>query len=77
MTAPPTLGLITRRDGVAGQVMFFVTVSYPDEPTSLVTFSGSIYGGPVVMITESGQTFVTNPERFGEFGREWVRRFFA
>lgn len=44
-----------------------------------VSFVGSeAYGGPVVMIQESGaQIPVTAPNRFGPFGREWVRRFFT
>ena len=30
-----------------------------------VEFVGSIYSGPVVMVTEHSQTFVTDPGRFG------------
>jgi hypothetical protein len=72
-----SIGKIRRSNGVAGQVSYSVDVTYPDEPTSRVEFVGSTYGGPVVMVTNSGQTFVVNPGRFGEFGPDWVRRFFG
>lgn len=58
--------------GIAGQ--FGVTADTEDGP---ITFVGSTYGGPVVMITSEIQTFVTDPGRFGEFGVEWVERFLA
>ena len=74
----PTLGNITKTAGVAGQVSYSVEVTYPGETASRATFVGSVYGGPVVMIMPSGaQTFVSDPGRFGKFGPEWVRRFFA
>lgn len=67
MTTPT----IKRQAGIAGQVSF--TASTEDGE---LTFVGSVYGGPVVMVTPSGrQTFVTDPGRFGEFGQDWVRRF--
>lgn len=65
---------ITKRQGIAGQVQYDVAMN--EERT--LSFVGSVYGGPVVMIGESGaQVFVTDPGRFGEFGREWVERFIA
>lgn len=74
----PELGNITRHAGVAGQVSYSVTVTYPGESPETVTFVSSVYGGPVVMVTPSlAQTLVTDPERFGTFGPEWVRRFFG
>lgn len=74
---PPLLGEIRREVGVAGQISYTVAVTYPGEPASSVQFVSSVYGGPVAMVTESGmQTFVDDPARFGEFGPEWVRRFF-
>lgn len=80
----PTINKITRRNGVAGQVQFDAEVTYTYEDTepevSLVSFVGSIaYGGPVVMITPGNPkgTFVTRPDRFGDFGEQWVRRFFT
>ena len=74
----PKLGTIRRRNGVAGQYSLSVTVTYPDEPSGVVTFVGSVYGGPVVMQTPGlpDGVFVSSPERFGRFGTEWVRRFF-
>lgn len=72
----------TRRAGIAGQLSITANVEYEgdgDGPQP-VQFVGSIYGGPVVMVTPLWQTFVTEPGRFGQFGddpHEWVRRFFA
>lgn len=75
----PTLGKITKGNGIAGQISYSVPVTYDDEPTSTVTFVGDVYGGPVVMITPANPkgTWVTNPDRFGKFGPEWVHKFFA
>lgn len=68
---------IKRRNGIAGQFQLDAVVSYGDEPAETVSFVGSVYGGPVVMLLPSGmQTFVTDPSRHGEFGPRWVRRFF-
>jgi hypothetical protein len=67
---------IKRTNGIAGQVQYTASVQYPDEERSSVSFVGSVYGGPVVMVTPAGvQVFVTDPGRFGDFGPEWVRRF--
>lgn len=71
---------IRRHAGIAGQFAITAVVEYPDEPRRSVTFTGSTYGGPVVMSTdgpEGGEWFVSNPGRFGEFGIGWVERFFA
>lgn len=76
MSDHPVIRSIKRHAGIAGQFSVSAEVQYPDEPVSSVAFVGSEYGGPVVMITEFGQTFVTEPGRFGDFGTEWVRRFF-
>lgn len=77
MEQGPTLGTIRRQAGVAGQVSYTVEVTHPGEDAESVTFVGSAFGGPVVMITPAGhQIFVTDPGRHGEFGTEWVRRFF-
>jgi hypothetical protein len=75
----PTLGPILRSNGVAGQIAYSVSVTYPGEDSSVVTFVGSVYGGPVVMQTESNPrgVFVKDVERFGKFSPEWVRRFFS
>jgi hypothetical protein len=79
-TAPvPTLGKIVRHSGIAGQLAYSVAVSYAGEPSTVVTFTSSVYGGPVVMITPGNTrgVFVSEPNRFGAFGPEWVRRFFG
>ena len=78
MSNGPTLSRIKRTNGVAGQIAYDVTVTYPGETPEPVAFLGSVYGGPIVMVTASnpGGTFVRNSERFGTFGPEWVRRFF-
>jgi hypothetical protein len=73
----PTVSKVFRRNGVAGQFAIQCTVDYPGEEPRVVEFVGSTYGGPVLMVTESGHTWVTDPGRFGSFGRGWVRRFFA
>lgn len=80
----PTVTNLRKHAGIAGQFSVSATVAYPYESAhegaqaKRVEFVGSVYGGPVVMISPSGvQTFVTDPSRFGEFGVEWVRRFFG
>lgn len=73
----PTLGPIRKERGVAGQVSYSVQVTYPGEDAHTARFVGSVYGGPVVLVMPSGsQVFVSDPARFGEFGPDWVRRFF-
>ena len=80
----PRLGDIKRTTGIAGQVSYRVGAYYPGDdgiPTD-VEFVGSVYGGPVVMITRYGKTtevqrFVDDPSRHGEFSPAWVRRFFG
>jgi hypothetical protein len=75
----PVLGKIVRHSGIAGQLAYSTSVTYAGEPSSVVTFTGNVYGGPVVMVTPGMPrgTFVTDPERFGSFGPAWVRRFFG
>lgn len=76
---PRVLG-ISQDKTFAGQRSITANVQYPGEPPARVEFVGprsSIGGsGPVVMIFRGNQTFVTDPSRFGVFGRDWVRRFF-
>lgn len=73
----PAVSDLRRHVGVAGQIAISVLVSYPDEVPYPLTFVGSpSYGGPVVMIDQRGfQCVVTDPSRFGPFGKEWVRKF--
>jgi hypothetical protein len=73
----PTLTKMFSRKGMAGQFSVQVTVTYPGEEPRVVEFVGSVYGGPVLMVTDAGQTWVTDPARFGKFGKGWVSRFFA
>lgn len=75
----PTVGTIKRANGVAGQVAYSVMVTYPGEDPMPITFVGSTYGGPVLMMTRGNPegTFVSEPSRFGKFNPEWVRRFFT
>jgi hypothetical protein len=72
-----TVSNVRRHAGIAGQ--FSVSADITDEwGTVTLTFVGSTYGGPVVMVLPPGiETFVSNPGRFGDFGEEWVRRFLA
>jgi len=74
-----TLSDIRKECGIAGHVAYSVTVTYEGEPSSRVTFIGNVDGGPVIMVTPGNPrgTFVSDPGRFGSFGPEWVRRFFA
>lgn len=69
---------VVKTAGIAGQVRYTASVKYPGEDMSTVSFVGSVFGGPVVMVTEGFPegVFVTDPSRFGQFGPEWVRRFF-
>ena len=75
----PILGKIVRHSGVAGQLAYSVAVTYSGEGATVVTFTSSTYGGPVVMVTPGTPrgVFVTDAGRFGEFGPSWVRRFFG
>ncbi len=78
----PRVLKISRGKTFAGQRSITADVQYPGEKPSRVEFVGpsaSIGGaGPVVMVMPSGQQmFVTDPSRFGNFGSDWVRRFFG
>ena len=80
MSEQPTIHKIARVTGIAGSYAYSVTVEYPGEGSYHLAFHGSVYGkpGPVVMETESGQTFVTDPGRFGpELNPDWIRAFFG
>lgn len=73
----PTVTKMRRHRGLAGQFGLQVTVTYPGEDPKIVEFVGSSYGGSVLMVTDADQVWVSEPDRFGPFGPEWVRRFFA
>ena len=76
----PRILKISRGKTFAGQRSITAEVQYPGEKPSRVEFVGPSIGGPgpVVMISRPAghQTFVTDPSRFGNFGPDWVRRFF-
>lgn len=79
MTAP-VVHSVKRRAGVAGQFQLDAVVQYPGEARSTVGFVGSVYGGPIVMVTPAGQTWVSSrvTDRIGsELNAAWVRAFFA
>ena len=69
---------VKKTGGIAGQVQYTAVVRYPGEDSSTVSFVGSAYGGPVVMLTEGSPEgmFVKYPDRFGKFGPDWVKKFF-
>ncbi len=73
----PLVEKVTLCSGVAGQISVTAEVTYPGEEPSTIGFFSSVYGGPVVMAFGETQTYVTDPGRFGEFGTDWVRRFFS
>ncbi len=74
----PTLGVIRRHSGVAGQYSLTVDVTYVGESARAVTFVGSTFGGPILMRTDAWETWVTEPGRFGAIlTPEWVRAFFG
>lgn len=77
MSEIPKVTDLKEHKGIAGQFSVTVTVQYPHEEAQQLEFVGSVYGGPVVMVTPDGsQVFVHEPGRFGEFGSDWVRKFF-
>lgn len=77
----PLVNDIKRDPGIAGQYSITARVIYPGELPETITFVGSSYGGPIVMITPSGQqVFVSRAvtDRLGEqLSPEWVRGFFG
>ena len=73
----PRILNITGGESMADRRVYNVVVQYPGESSKNIGFAGPASGtGPVVMITQRGQVFVTDPSRFGKFGRDWIRRFF-
>ena len=74
----PRILKVSRPKTFAGQRSITAEVQYPGEEKSRVEFVGPSGrgAGPVVMISRGHQTFVTDPSRFGDFGPDWVKRFF-
>lgn len=78
----PTVTSVKRYLGVAGEYGYRATVQYPDEPGSVVAFQSSVYGPPIVMLTNGmpGGVFVSERvlDRIGrKLDESWVRAFFA
>lgn len=76
----PEVVRVKRKNGIAGQFAMIADVQYGETTPQPVTFVGSTYGGPVVMVDFNGtQHFVSSPERHGDFSTDaesWVYRFF-
>lgn len=72
---------VERRRGVAGSFSLVARVRYGAEAAHRVEFVSSVYGGPIVMVLESGaQCFVSSAvvARLGStLSESWVRSFFA
>ncbi|UOE45953.1 hypothetical protein [Agromyces larvae] len=75
----PKLSTIAHVGTLANQRAYRVNVTYPGEPTRSVSFVGTDgdYGTVVMVMHDGSQHRVTDPGRFGAFGPEWVRRFYA
>ena len=81
MSESPKVTSIKRTNGIAGQYQYSATVQYPGEDAATVVwFVGSVYGGPIVMVTPSIATSVSRSvtDRIGStLDESWVRRFFG
>lgn len=76
----PKVANVKRHAGIAGRYSVTAAVQYPGESAETVTFVGSVHGGPIVMVTDHGQTFVSESvtARLGsKLTEQWVREFFA
>lgn len=76
----PRILKIENLGAMADRRAFLVKIQYPGEKPTRVTFTGpsQFIVGPVVMIMAKGQQEpVRDPGRFGRFGRDWIRKFFA
>lgn len=74
----PEILNLTRGVILADRRAYTATVRYPRERPMLVTFIGpSVNHGPVA-VSFSGITHtVDHPERFGDFGRAWIFRYYG
>lgn len=75
----PKLSTVAHVGTMANQRAYAVNVTYPGEDPCRVVFIGTASEyGPVYMATGENEPIrVDSPDRFGPFGPEWVRRFFA
>lgn len=68
----------SRVAGDAGHVRYDVTVQASDGSTQHMTFTGNIFGGSVMLRTDSGDgvwsaDVIEDPRRYGEFASpDWV-----
>lgn len=86
-TRPANVTILRTRRGIAGQISASTLVEYDEQdfPT-LVDFVGSVYGGPVTLVFESGmQATVSDAVRarvdagglFAVDPSAWIARFYA
>jgi hypothetical protein len=71
---------IKRHAGIAGEYAYTAVVEYDGEGPQEVTFKGSVYGGPILMVTPVTQAFVSESvlDRIGhKLDAQWVEEFFA
>lgn len=77
-----TVRRIIRTAGAGGHVTYVVDIHTPAGAARTCTFSGNLFGGPVLLSSEcaDGRTRVAEieqPHDFGEFATEhWVHGFF-
>lgn len=73
----PTFTTPKRQAGIAGSFAYKTTVTYEGETPTVLTFIGSVYGGPIIMVTQSGvQVPVRDADRFGgRLNAQWVEAF--
>lgn len=78
--AAPKLSNIKRHNGIAGNFSYTATVQYDGELPTIVAFSSSVYGAPIVLQSGSTEVFVDRAvlDRIGSrLDESWVRAFFA
>lgn len=78
MSTSPEILNLTRGSILADRRAYTVTIRYPRERPMQVTFIGpSVNHGPVTVSFSGITTSVVQPERFGDFGRAWIFRFYG
>lgn len=82
MSDSPTVAIGPRQNVMAGEYRYAVTVTYAGESPARVTFQSSVYGAPIVMMSEGMPAGVFVSESvLARCGRQltpaWIRAFFA
>ena len=82
-----TILKMVKRNGIAGQYAYEVTVTFPDMDPDFVdmpftnTFAGSVYGGPIVAVSPMGYQMFVSPTVTDHCGgilnTDWIRRFYS